>query len=1309
MQGEKQYKTGLDVGSTTAKIVIIDESGQTVFSRYERHNAQVNDLLSAYFREARQELGNIETSIAVTGSVGMGTAEQLRTEFIQEVVAATRYAQQLYPSASALIDIGGEDAKVVLFQGNHIDLRMNGNCAGGTGAFIDQMAVLLGVDIEELSRLALQESDFILPASGNLLPALGCALCATEEKAVSLSTLENLISRSTNITTKNSLPPLFDSETDYDNWKKEKAHYNWPSAPLVQGIQEAVLGIDSGSTTTKIVVTTPDGAILFSYYAPNLGNPIEAVRKGLTELKTQCDKNGTVLNITGSCSTGYGEELIKAAFGLDGSMIETMAHYRAARQMAPDVSFILDIGGQDMKAIFVKQGAITRMELNEACSSGCGSFIETFARTLKYNVSDFARSACMALHPCDLGTRCTVFMNSKIKQVLREGATVADIAAGLSYSVVKNCLYKVLKLKDGKELGGTMHNDAIVRAFELETGKKVVRSNLPELMGAYGCALLAASQKSNSRTINQLLETTGYTSRQIQCNGCENKCFVCRYTFPNGNTFFSGNKCERIFTNRGESEKPGQNIYTDKYALLFDRETSETGNRTIGIPRVLNMYENYPFWHALFTRCGIRVVLSDISTFVSYEKALNSVMSDNICFPAKLVHSHVQNLIHKKVERIFLPYVVYEHESDKKMNNSYNCPIVTGYSDVIRSSMSPDIPVDSPAITFADTGLLTKQCTNYLSSWGISKRDAEQAVKYALNAQKQYSSDIRRKAENIVRESRRKEEPIILLAGRPYHTDPLIQHKLSEMIANLGVNVISDDIVRDNSEIETQDTYLIKQWAYMNRILKAAEWTARQGNDIQFVQMTSFGCGPDAFLLDEVRDILHRNGKPFTLLKIDDVNNIGSLKLRVRSLVESLKQTPLRGTTEKFRTTEVFRKKDRNRKIIAPFMSEYITPLLKPIFKLSGYDIEVLPPSDASSAETGLKYANNEVCYPATLIVGDIINALESGKYDLNNTAVAITQTGGQCRATNYLALIKRAMLDAGFGNVPVVTLGLGRKVSNEQEGFELKWQKVLPIALNALLYTDTLSKFYHASVVREKERGAVARLRDKYLNLAERPILENEPHKLVEYIHLAAREFNDICMDKTCPKIGVVGEIFLKFNSYAHQHVVRFLCEQGIEVAPPILLPFFMQGFVNRENKEKLLLEKKCIPHFLSDLFYRYIDKRIALFNRTASTFRYFTPFTDIYEKAEETKNIVSGAAQFGEGWLLPAEIIAFTKQGINNVISLQPFGCIANHIVSKGIEKKLRMLYPELNLLSLDFDSGVSSVNVTNRLLLFTHNLSA
>ena len=1081
---------------------------------------------------------------------------------------------------------------------------------------------------------------------------------------------------------------------------------------------DAYLGIDSGSTTTKIAVTDGEGNLLYHYYAPNGGDPIGTVGRGLERLAAACAEQGASLGIRGSCSTGYGEDLIRAAYSLDEGIIETIAHYLAARDIDPQVSFILDIGGQDMKAIFVDHGVLSRMEINEACSSGCGSFIETFANSLGYAVADFAAQACLAERPCDLGTRCTVFMNSKVKQVLREGATVADIAAGLSYSVVKNCLYKVLKLKKREELGdrivvqgGTMRNDSVVRALELLTGAEVSRSDMPELMGAYGCALYArtAAKKKPAASLDSLLASASHTSRRLTCGGCENHCFITKYTFAGNHTYYSGNKCEKVFSNRGTGAAKGRNVSAEKNALLFDRPCPAGPRGRIGIPRVLNMYEDYPFWHALLSEAGFEVVLSSPSTYRSYEAGVHSVMSDNICFPAKLMHSHIQNLIHKKVERIFLPYVVYEHESDKKMNNSYNCPIVTGYSDVIRSSMSPDIPVDSPAITFADTGLLTKQCTNYLSSWGISKRDAEQAVKYALNAQKQYSSDIRRKAENIVRESRRKEEPVILLAGRPYHTDPLIQHKLSEMIANLGVNVISDDIVRDNSEIETQDTYLIKQWAYMNRILKAAEWTARQGNDIQFVQMTSFGCGPDAFLLDEVRDILHRNGKPFTLLKIDDVNNIGSLKLRVRSLVESLKQTPLRGTTEKFRTTEVFRKKDRNRKIIAPFMSEYITPLLKPIFKLSGYDIEVLPPSDASSAETGLKYANNEVCYPATLIVGDIINALESGKYDLDNTAVAITQTGGQCRATNYLALIKRAMLDARFGNVPVVTLGLGRKVSNEQEGFELKWQKVLPVALNALLYTDTLSKFYHASVVREKERGAAARLRDKYLNLAERPILENEPHKLVEYIHLAAREFNDICMDKTCPKIGVVGEIFLKFNSYAHQHVVRFLCEQGIEVAPPILLPFFMQGFVNRENKEKLLLEKKRIPHFLSDLFYRYIDKRIALFNRTASTFRYFTPFTDIYEEAEETKNIVSGAAQFGEGWLLPAEIIAFTKQGINNVISLQPFGCIANHIVSKGIEKKLRMLYPELNLLSLDFDSGVSSVNVTNRLLLFTHNLSA
>ena len=1398
MQATNYYRTGLDVGSTTAKMVILDNHGQVVFSRYERHNAQVNRLLETYFREAREQLGDVTTAIAVTGSVGMGTAEQLQAGFVQEVVAATRYAQERYPEASALIDIGGEDAKVVLFQGENIDLRMNGNCAGGTGAFIDQMAVLLGVSIERLNELALQadhihpiaarcgvfsktdiqnlvsrnvpladiaasifhavavqtivtlsrgwtfrppillcggpltfipalrkafadylqiaESDFILPAGGNLLPALGCALCADENQVTSLSRLSQAIARHNDTPRQASLPPLFASAQEYERWQAEKARYNWPSRPLAPGHQQAVLGIDSGSTTTKIVAVAPDGAILFTHYAPNLGNPIEAVRQGLAELKKQCDDRQTRLDIIGSCSTGYGEELIKAAFALDGSMIETMAHYKAARQMEPEVSFILDIGGQDMKAIFVKQGAIIRMELNEACSSGCGSFIETFARTLGYKVSDFAQAACTASRPCDLGTRCTVFMNSKIKQVLREGATIADIAAGLSYSVVKNCLYKVLKLKHSKELGdtlvvqgGTMHNDAIVRAFELETGRQVARSNHPELMGAYGCALQALERQSAPRTLDSLLASTGYTSRQIQCGGCENRCFVCRYTFPNGNTFYSGNKCERIFTNRGESENPGQNIYPYKYRLLFDRATPEQGSPVVGIPRVLNLYENYPFWHALFTRCGIRVVLSDLSTFVSYEKALHTVMSDNICFPAKLVHSHIQNLVQKKVDRIFLPYVVYEHESDEKMSNSYTCPIVAGYSDVIRSAMSPDIPVDSPAITFADIDLLTKQCTRYLATLGIPHEQAREAVKQAWQAQRQYTIDIRQKAKAIVRESRQKGEPVILLAGRPYHTDPLVQHKLSEMIANLGVNVISDDIVRGDDGIDTHDTYLVKQWAYMNRILKAAEWVARQGNDIHFVQMTSFGCGPDAFLLDEIRDILHRNGKPFTLLKIDDVNNIGSLKLRVRSLVESLRQNNRPVTTEAFRTTQVFHKSDRRRKIIAPFMSEYITPMLVPLFKLSGYDVEVLPPSDAASAETGLKYANNEVCYPATLIVGDIIKALESGRYDLDHTAVAITQTGGQCRATNYLALIKRAMLDAGFGHVPVVTLGLGRKAVNEQEGFELKWGKILSVALNALLYTDTISKFYHASVVREREPGAAARLRDQYLAMAEKPILDNTPSLLVEYAARAARDFNGICLDKTCPRVGVVGEIFLKFNSFAHQHVVRVLIEQGIEVAPPLLLPFFMQGFVNRDNKESMYLSKQHIPHFLSRMAYRLIDKRIAQFNRTGSEFRYFVPFSDIYEEAANTRGVVSGAAQFGEGWLLPAEIIEFTKQGIHNVISLQPFGCIANHIVSKGIEKRLRMLYPELNLLSLDFDSGVSSVNVTNRLLLFTHHLRA
>ncbi len=1449
------YRIGLDVGSTTAKIAVIDPQGKLVYSKYERHNAHVNELVSKYFAEIKDTLriqrnnskAQIQAqpaneplvSLCVTGSVGMATAEQLQAEFVQEVVAATIYARNAHPEAKALIDIGGEDAKVVFFKSNgSMELRMNGNCAGGTGAFIDQMSVLMGVNNQKMSELAMNAShvypmaarcgvfaktdiqnlmarnlpeediaasifhsiavqtvvtlshgidfkapillcggpltflpalrkafceymhfsseDFIVSENSNLIPALGCAYRAKNIAEKPLSELINRLTIESNTEWHSSLAPLFKNAKEHEEWLKSKERFATETKALKPGKQQVVLGIDSGSTTTKIVavrLNEKSQDIVFTNYRLNLGNPIKAVADGLTALKQEAENRGADLEIVGSCSTGYGEELIKAAFNLDSGIIETMAHERAAASLIPDVSFILDIGGQDMKAIFVEKGAVVRMELNEACSSGCGTFIQTFANNMGYDVNKFAQLACQSKAPCDLGTRCTVFMNSKVKQVLREGASVADISAGISYSVIKNCLYKVLKLHGNDNLGGkivvqggTMRNDAVVRAFELLTHTEVARSNMPELMGAYGCALHAAKSVGPARAIDDFLALAHYETKQLQCYGCENNCYVSRYTFTGGNKYYSGNKCERVFNNKGKNDVKGDNIYTYKYHLLFDRPLTTGCTKTsleqksntkqaiikIGIPRILNMYEEYPFWNTLLRAVGFEIILSSESTFSKYEGALNTVMSDNICFPAKLAHSHLKELNeNNEVSRILMPYVVYEHNDDPEHSlNSFNCPVVSGYSDVIKSVIDLQKPLDAPVINFAHPKALEKQIIEYLKGLGVNKRTAKAAILQAISAQQAYTSAIKKKALDILHNSTNENSAdcksakrlTILLAGRPYHTDPLIQHKLSEMIANLGVNVISDDIVRNDTSIQPE-TYLVKQWAYMNRIMKAAQWAAEQDDNIHFVQMTSFGCGPDSFIQDEIRDIMRRHNKPFTLLKIDDVSNIGSLKLRVRSLVESLKGVKNEEQRAKIPLiqTKVFKKEDVHRKILAPFMTEYLTPIIPPILKLIGYDVEVLPMSNEASAELGLKFANNEICYPATLIVGDIIKALKSGKYDLQNTAVVMSQTGGQCRATNYAGLIKRAMVANGFQDVPLLTLGVTASTGeangstddkqdyNEQEGFNVPWLKYSQIIITAILYGDAINEMYNACIVRERKKGIAKELRDKYMQLIDEPIAQNSANGLIKLLDRAAKEFNQMTLDKEVPKVGIVGEIFLKFNPFSHQFLEKYIISKGIEVVPPLLAPFFLQEFVNVEVQKHTRLSCSRVPDFVVKGAYQaLIGRRIRQVNKVASQFRYFRKFTNIFDDAKEVDGIVSLAAQFGEGWLLPADIIGYIRDEVDNIISLQPFGCIANHVISKGIEKRLHERYPSLNLVSLDFDSGVSEVNVTNRLLLFLDSIA-
>jgi predicted nucleotide-binding protein (sugar kinase/HSP70/actin superfamily) len=909
-------------------------------------------------------------------------------------------------------------------------------------------------------------------------------------------------------------------------------------------------------------------------------------------------------------------------------------------------------------------------------------------------------------------------MNSKVKQVLREGVSTADIAAGLSYSVIKNCLYKVLRLKDTSTLGdrivvqgGTMRNDSVVRALEKLTGKRVFRSDCPELMGAYGCALSAMElDERHTLTLDEMLAQTAYTSSTVHCHGCENQCVVTRYKFAGDQLFFSGNRCEKIFTNQGGGLTPGRNAYEEKRRLLFDRHATLTAPRlTIGIPRCLNMYEEFPFWHTLLTACGIEVRLSEVSNVQHYEQCAGKVMSDNICFPAKLAHSHIDNLVQQHVDRILMPFVVYE-KGDKQMQNSYNCPVVTGYSQVIKSVQAGAVPIDTPTFSFKEEKALMRQCQEYLKPLGVSASEVREAVHKAQAAQAEYERAIAAYNEQILAEARRENRLVILLAGRPYHADALIQHKVSEMIATQGAYVLTDDLVRGR-DMELPRVNYLSQWAFPNRIVKAALWVAGEGDRVQFMQLTSFGCGPDAFLTDEVQAQLRQRGKNLTLLKIDDVNNIGSLKLRVRSLIESLKA---KGRAEAVaapveQQLPSFTKEDAGRKIVVPFFTPYISPFIPSVLRLAGYDVDTLPMSDAASCDWGLKFSNNEVCYPATLIVGDIVKAFKSGAYDPDRTCVAMTQTGGQCRASNYLSLIRKALIENGYQHTPVISVTFGGNLENEQPGFKVNWMKLLPVTLAAVLYGDAIAKFYHASVVRETVNGQAARLRDAYMDRAKEAIERNSPDDLYALLEQAADDFDHICRTEEHPKVGIVGEIFLKFNPFAQKHVTDWLVAQGIEVVYPSLLDFFVQAFVNAKDIKKTHLGHKYLPNFIINFLHRKTQAQLARVNRIGSRFRYFIPFDDIFEKAEQASSVISLSAQFGEGWLIAGEVSTLARQGVTHVVSLQPFGCIANHIVGKGIENRLKRLYPQLNLLSLDFDSSVSEVNITNRLLLFINTLQS
>lgn len=1409
---------GIDIGSTTAKVVVLDASGNVQFAAYRRHHAAPLATLIQILGTARQTLGACTVRLRVTGSAGMGLCERFRLPFVQEVVATAEVVRQRYPMVRTVVDIGGEDAKLILLHPTGMpDIRMNGSCAGGTGAFIDQMATLLQVSLPELDRMAsqhttiypiasrcgvfaktdlqnlmsreidrndiaasifhavalqvlatlargydptpqvilsggpltflptlratfirvmgLQAADVVASEQSELLPALGAALAVD---AASLTvTLDELITRFQaadlgTVTKQQRLSPLFTDAQLFQAWQTERHQRHVPRVPLAEVAGQACfVGIDSGSTTTKLVVVDALGRVVFTHYGKNGGNPIGAVQTALEQLRQAWAPLDPAPAIMRSAVTGYGEDLIRAAFGCDVGMVETLAHYRAARAIDPAVSFILDIGGQDMKAIFIQAGRIQNIEINESCSSGCGSFIETFAGTMGYGVADFAQQACTSTQPCDLGTRCTVFMNSKVKQAQREGAAIADIAAGLAYSVIKNALHKVLKITNPAVLGGTImvqggtfRNPAVHRAIEVLLEQPVICPDIAELMGGYGAALTALDQwhaeatqdrrSSHFIALGDLAQASDYQKKFLHCRGCTNRCTVTKLVFRNGELFYTGNRCERIYSNSGTQRRKGTNLLARKYQLLFDRpmQPTDTPILTFGVPRVLNMYEKFPFWCTLLRECGFAVRLSDASSNTMYEQGVRTVASENICFPAKLTHGHIFNLMAAGVDRIFYPMITYEKVEFANADNTYNCPIVTGYPEVMRSIINPEvrhnIPLDRPVVTFQQPDLLKQGCYRYLKSFGVSERVFTQAFARAVAAQAEYKAAVRAEAEQILHAAQAEQRMVALLLCRPYHIDTLINHRVPDILVDFGIDVITEDAVPLKPAAALNEGQTITQWEYTNRYFHAAHWAGPQAH-VEVIQLNSFGCGPDVLAVDEVKGILSEYGKGHLVLRIDEIESIGSARLRLRSMVESVQgMPPHRHSYTPRPTTRTFTDTDKQRTILVPEFSHFTSiPIVRPLRDL-GYRVELLPRATRESVDLGLTYVNNEICYPAIIIIGDIIKALRSGNYPLDQVAVGVSQTGGQCRDSCYLTLLRKALVANGFAEVPVVSIASNFKPINQQPGWKINYAALVQKLMLGLGLTDALSQMYHAVAARELERGQALHVANHYMQLLDDGSLPLSRSAVLQTIRQAVTDFNAIPVrDVVLPRVAIVGEIYLKLNWFGNNHVAQWLMDQGIEVVIPPLTEYFTSSFINWNADVQASLRKRDLLWGISHIVRGYVNSFLRAAETALSRFRFYRPTHTIDHIAHKASEVIDLTNHFGEGWLIPGEIGSYVEEGVNNILCIQPFGCIANHVVAKGIEKRMRERYPQLNVLYLDIDAGTSEVNLNNRLYFFVHHV--
>ena len=1395
------YRAGIDIGSTTVKLVLLDEEGKLLFGEYRRHCAHTQEALSALLREARERVGDCALRAKITGSGAINLAKALGIPFVQEVVAVADALRREAPQTDVAIELGGEDAKIIYF-GTTLEERMNGVCAGGTGSFIDQMAALLQTDAAGLDReaekyqqiypiaarcgvfaktdiqplinegatkadlaasifqavvnqtisglacgkpirghvaflggplhflpqlkaafirtLKLTDETAIDPPNSHLFAAMGAALDETACEALPIASLIDRLTSGVEMAFElHRLPALFASQKDYDAFCARHARAVVEKGDLASYTGGCFLGVDAGSTTTKLALIGERGELLWSYYANNQGSPIETAKRAVSALARELPESAHILR---ECSTGYGEALLKAAFSLDEGEVETIAHCTAAAFFDPQVDCVLDIGGQDMKCIKLHNGSVDNVLLNEACSSGCGSFIENFAASLGYSAEDFAKEALFAPHPVDLGTRCTVFMNSNVKQAQKEGAGVPDISAGLAYSVIKNALYKVIKLADPSELGahvvvqgGTFYNKAVLRAFERISGAEAVCPDISGLMGAFGAALIARSHYCGQETAMLPLaeiETLEYKTQTLRCGGCSNRCMLTVTRFPGGRRYTTGNRCEKGAGNTDAHEK-GADLFAYKRERLFRypplaAEAAPRGE--LGIPRVLNMYENYPFWATFFKALGFRVILSPLSDRRLYERGMESIPSESECYPAKLAHGHVQWLIDEGVHTIFHPCVFFEHQETPDAQNHFNCPIVVSYPENLKNNVEAaadgEVEYLKPFLAFTSEKTVADRMARFCrEQWGIPEKETRQAVSLAWAEQQRAKEDIRAEGARVLKKMRQEGRCGVVLAGRPYHLDPEINHGIPELIASYGLDVLTEDSLPIDFTPE-RPLRANDQWVYHSRLYTAAEFV-RRCDGLELIQLNSFGCGLDAVTTDQVSEILEGSNKLYTVLKIDEVNNLGAVRIRIRSLLAAMSIRREKGIYAHPQSAAyhraAFTKKMRDEKwtLLAPQMSPIHFDVLEPMFAKHGYNVVLLKNDDRRAIDMGLKYVNNDACFPSITVVGQLMEAVTSGRYDTDHLALMMTQTGGCCRASNYVGFIRRALEKAGYGHIPVVSVNLNGMEKNE--GFTLSKGLIMD-AVHALVYGDLFMRcLYHVRPY-ELEKGSAEAIHQKWKEICVDSLVN--PKTKWHYADVCrgiVADFDALPIDETLrkPRVGIVGEILVKYMPLANNHLVELLEAEGAEAVVPDLLDFFNYSIYGRDFRHKNLgtsWKDSVVAKAGVEMLRRLRAPALEALEKSRR-FEAPMPIEDVAKLAEPFLAIGN---QYGEGWFLTGEMAELLTSGTPNIVCIQPFACLPNHVVGKGVIKALRKSYPWANIVAVDYDPGASEVNQLNRIKL-------